>query len=108
MKISGRKGGEVKNVSFGKTKGIQGTSSSSPGRAEGVGSADSTVAISDRARMVSDARRALDALPDIRADRVNDIQDTLGKGNYRVEGKRVADKMVDDAVQEIRKRTRGG
>ncbi|MBI5418995.1 MAG: flagellar biosynthesis anti-sigma factor FlgM [Deltaproteobacteria bacterium] len=108
MKISGRKGSELKNVAFKKTGGVQGAQSSSSARTNrGVGGAgESTVAISDRARQVSDAHRALDALPDIRVGKVGEIQSALDRGNYHVEGEKVADKMVTDAVREIRNRTR--
>jgi flagellar biosynthesis anti-sigma factor FlgM len=107
VKISGRKGGELKSVSFRKTKEAHGASTSRPGKVDGVGEVDSTVAISDRGRTVSEARRIIDALPDIRVDKVAQIQDTMEKGMYRVDGEKVAEKMVTDAVREIRKRTRG-
>ncbi len=38
--------------------------------------------------------------------RVNAIKVGLDSGKYRVEPKKVADKMVDDAIREIRSRKR--
>ncbi len=39
-----------------------------------------------------------------RMKRVNGIKGKLEKGRYRIEPKKVADKMVDDAIREIRSR----
>ncbi len=41
-----------------------------------------------------------------RTTRVGAIKKGLESGKYRVEPKKVADKMVDDAVREIRSRGR--
>ncbi len=45
---------------------------------------------------------------DPRSRKVESIRETYRNGNYRVEPKKVADRMVDDAVKEIRARRRRG
>jgi anti-sigma28 factor (negative regulator of flagellin synthesis) len=55
---------------------------------------------------VSEAHKAVDALPEIRVEKVGRIQAAVDAGTYRVEGGRVAEKMVSDAVRELRNRTR--
>jgi len=44
--------------------------------------------------------------PACAAERANVIRAALAGGRYRVESKKVAEKIVDDAVREIRNRTR--
>lgn len=52
------------------------------------------------------AHRAAAGAPEIRAEKVAKIQSSIDSGTYRVEGRKVANKMVADAVQEIRNRSR--
>jgi flagellar biosynthesis anti-sigma factor FlgM len=108
VKISGRKGKESGNVVSRKTGEIQGKGQA--GSAGTVGGATSSgapsLAISDQGRLVSEAHRALDALPEVRIEKVGRIQAAMDNGAYRVEGQQVADKMVSDAVRELRNRTR--
>ena len=108
MKISGRKGKEPGNVVLRKTGGVQGKGPAEPaGPVAGVpSSVTPSLAISDEGRLVSEAHRALDALPEVRVEKVERIQAAMDDGAYQVEGKQVAEKMVTDAVRELRNRTR--
>lgn len=109
MKISGRgKGNEAKNVAYKKTTGaapVAGTSSAS-GQGGVGGAGESSVAISDLGRVVAETAKLVDAVPDIRVEKVGRIQSALDAGTYQVEGEKVADKVVSEAVREIRNRTR--
>ena len=79
----------------------------SAGPVTGVPSPGSpSLAISDQGRLVSEAHRALDALPEVRIEKVGRIQAAMDNGDYQVEGQQVAEKMVTDAVRELRNRTR--
>ena len=108
MKISGRKGKEPGNVVSRKTGGVQGKGSvESAGSVTGTASSGNpSLAISDQGRLVSEAHRTLAALPEVRVEKVGRIQAAMDDGAYRVEGQQVADKMVTDAVKELRNRTR--
>lgn len=108
MKISGKKGKETGSVVFRKTGAVPGKGPvGSPGPVGGVPPAGTpSLAISDQARLVSEAHRAVDALPEIRVEKVGRIQAAVDAGTYRVDGGRVAEKMVSDAVRELRNRTR--
>ena len=108
MKISGRKGKEPGNVVSRRTGGVQGKGSAeSAGPVTGAPASGSpSLAISDQGRLVSEAHRALDALPEVRVEKVERIQAAMDDGDYRVEGQQVAEKMVTDAVRELRNRTR--
>lgn len=91
-----------------KTGGVQGQESAeSAGPVAGVPSSGApSLAISDEGRLVSEAHRALDTLPEVRVEKVERIQAAMDDGAYRVEGQQVAEKMVTDAVRELRNRTR--
>ncbi len=108
MKISGRKGSEPKNVSFKGPAPVRGPEGAGGVEsAKGGGGADApSLAISERGKQIAEAKRALDALPDIRAEKVAPIQEALDQGTYDVPGEQVADKMVRDAVHELRHRRR--
>ncbi len=108
MKISGKKGKEAGNVVLRKTGGVQGKGpAGAAGAVSGVPpSGTPSLAISDQGRFVSEAHRALDALPEIRVEKVGKIQAAMDDGSYQVEGERVAEKMVTDAVRELRNRGR--
>ncbi|OYV99008.1 MAG: hypothetical protein B7Z62_02175 [Deltaproteobacteria bacterium 37-65-8] len=84
VKISGRKGKEPGNGSSRRTRGVQGK-----GPAGSAG---------------PEANRTLDAFPKARVEKVERIQSEMNDGTYKVEGRRVAEKMVTDAVRELRKR----
>lgn len=109
MKISGRgKGNEAKNVAYKKTGGVQPVSSASSSSGQGGvgGASESSVAISDLGRVVAETRKMVDALPDVRIEKVERIQSALDSGTYQVAGEQVAEKMVAEAVREVRNRTR--
>lgn len=108
MKISGRKGKETGNVVSRKTGGVQGSGpAGSAGPVAGVPSSGApSLAISDQGRLVSEAHRALAALPEVRVEKVGRIQAAMDVAAYRIEGQQVAEKMVTDAVRELRNRTR--
>lgn len=65
--------------------------------------------VSDRGKwgaLVDETRRAVDALSEGRSLRIEEIRSALRDGTYRVDGKRLAEKMVSDAVRELRERPR--
>jgi negative regulator of flagellin synthesis FlgM len=109
VKVSGRsKGNEAKNVAYKKTGGVAPVSAASGSSGQGgVGEAtDSRVAISDLGRVVAETAKLLESVPDIRVEKVERIQSALESGTYQVEGREVADRIVSEAVKEIRNRTR--
>ena len=63
-------------------------------------------AVPERARLLSEARRALRALPEVREEKVERFRSEVDSGDYRVDGEEVAEKIVSDAVREIRDRKR--
>ena len=64
---------------------------------------------SDRGKwdaLFAEAHRAVDVLSATRLRRIEEIRAALDAGAYRVDGRLVAEKMVSDAVRELRQRIR--
>jgi negative regulator of flagellin synthesis FlgM len=56
-----------------------------------------SVTLSDSARSLAAARQAVEAAPDVRAEKVADIKQKVTDGTYTVSAKVLARKMVDAA-----------
>jgi len=65
---------------------------------------------SDRGKwgaLYDEAHRVVDMLSATRLRRIEEIRAALRAGTYRVDGRLVAEKMVSDAVRELRARIQG-
>ena len=83
----------VKNV--GKERnGPQGSSNEAP---KEVLSED-MVALSPEAKRIQEAKKSLDALPDVREEKVAEVKGQVDAGTYGVSGKEIAFKMIREAV----------
>jgi len=56
--------------------------------------------------LLDETQRVIDVLFEGRNRRIEEIRSALLDGTYRVDGRRVAGKMVSDAVRELRERSR--
>lgn len=85
--------------------------SGTAGRAEGADSGQATgahadgsggprVALSDRARGMLAIKRAVDASPEVRTDRVDTLRGRVTAGTYDVRGRVVAQAMVRQTLLE--------
>ena len=59
----------------------------------------SKVNLSERAQDIRKAKEIARAAPEIREDRVAELQKRIDAGNYKVAAKDIADKMVDEEAQ---------
>jgi negative regulator of flagellin synthesis FlgM len=59
----------------------------------------SRVNVSDRAQDIKRAKEIAMSAPDIREDRVAELQKLIDGGKYKVDAKDIADKMVDEEAQ---------
>ena len=57
-----------------------------------------SVEISSRAQEMKNARDALGAQPDVRAEKVEQIKSQIEQGTYEVNGRQVADKIIKDSL----------
>ena len=71
-----------------------------PDRGTPVGTTADRVHLSPRARAFAEARRQLDALPDIDTDKVREIQHRLQSGRYRLDADKIAESMIRDALDD--------
>lgn len=58
------------------------------------------VSLSDTSFQVGEARRQIDAIPDIRASKVDEIRLSVDEGSYKIEGHKVAKKIVDESLRQ--------
>ena len=62
---------------------------------------DTIVNISTASKEVQNARKIVASEPDVREDKVSELKKRIESGNYAVDHKAVADKMVDSFMDEI-------
>ena len=62
---------------------------------QSVRSSSDTVEISNRSRELARARQAVDAAPDVRADKVAEIRQRIQDGTYSVSPEALASKLLD-------------
>lgn len=65
----------------------------------GGGESASKVNLSERAQDIRKAKELAKAAPEIREDRVAELQKRIDSGNYKIDAKEIADKMVDEEAQ---------
>jgi negative regulator of flagellin synthesis FlgM len=57
-----------------------------------------TVAISDTAKRIQEARIQLESVPDTRAEKVADIKRRIEDGTYEIDADKIADKMIRESL----------
>ncbi|MBI3129152.1 MAG: flagellar biosynthesis anti-sigma factor FlgM [Candidatus Tectomicrobia bacterium] len=65
------------------------------------------VEVSDKALMLSRIQRALAEIADVRADLVAEIRARIERDEYHVQGEVIADKVIRDALKEMKSIRRG-
>ena len=55
-----------------------------------------TVVISDAAKRIQEAKTQLDALPDVREDKVAQLKKQIESGTYEVNAEKTADKLIKE------------
>jgi negative regulator of flagellin synthesis FlgM len=57
-----------------------------------------TVVISDAAKRVHEARKQLDEIPDVRADKVSQLKSQIQNGTYEINADKIAGKMIKESL----------
>lgn len=57
-----------------------------------------TVNISDAAKEIQEVRRELDNIPDVRADKVEQLKNQIEDGTYEIKSEEIAEKMLKDSL----------
>ncbi|MBU8910843.1 MAG: flagellar biosynthesis anti-sigma factor FlgM [Desulfobacterales bacterium] len=59
------------------------------------------VSLSSAAKDIQRAEQAVKELPDIREEKVRELQDQIETGKYEVSGEKIAGKMISESVLDI-------
>ena len=86
-KLEGSKETRKKNAD-----GSSGTNASSEG---------DNITLSDKAKDISRLTSQLKSAPDVRQERVNELKQQISDGTYNVSGKKVAEKIINLAVDDL-------
>ena len=57
-----------------------------------------TVNISDAAKEIQEVRKELDNVPDVRADKVEQLKNQIENGTYEIKSEEIAEKMLRDSL----------
>jgi negative regulator of flagellin synthesis FlgM len=57
-----------------------------------------TVALSSAAKDIQEAQKQLEAIPDVREDKVAQLKEQIENGTYEIDADKIADKMLKDAL----------
>jgi len=97
MKIQGNRPPEKQDItSQVQNVGKQGQAGGK-GSVEQVSKAD-RVDLSGKAKEMAELRNVIDQLPEIRTDKVQSIEKAINDGTYKIDAKKIANKMVDELV----------
>jgi negative regulator of flagellin synthesis FlgM len=93
--ISGKIDSYVKQVNKDKTKS---GAVSDKQRSNETSPSQDSVELSPQAKGMQEAMRILDTLPDVREDKVAQIKQQIEEGSYEIDGKKIAEKMIGEAL----------
>jgi negative regulator of flagellin synthesis FlgM len=57
-----------------------------------------TVVISDAAKRIQEAQKQIQAIPDVRADKVADLRNQIESGAYEIKADEIAGKMIKESL----------
>ena len=87
---------DVGGVNFQKPEKTSGKASEE--KSGEVTSKDDQITLSGTAKEIGRLQTAVSKLPDIRADRVEELQNAINSGTYNVKGEAVAGKFLKNAI----------
>jgi len=59
------------------------------------------VSLSSAAKEVQQIKSTIEALPDVRTEKVAQLKDRIEAGTYNVSGEKIAEKMIGDSLLDI-------
>jgi negative regulator of flagellin synthesis FlgM len=57
-----------------------------------------TVELSDAAKQLQEAQKQMEAIPDVREDKVAQLKEQIENGTYEINEEKIADKMLKDSL----------
>lgn len=70
----------------------------SPRQASGEVSKEDKVELSPKAKEIQEAKKLLQAIPDVRNEKITLIKNQVEKGTYRINGEKTAAKMLEESL----------
>lgn len=96
MTGDGNKPPEIKEFRKAGTAGGNGSAQRAAAAGAGVSRVFDRISLSGRAREIRDLVDAVNALPDVRLDKVAAVRKAIESGTYRVDASKIAQKMIDE------------
>jgi len=96
MKIDGNNPVDKKDL-YGKVKGLDGTKEAE--KKDGVEKESAErdkISLSGKAKEISELKAEIDQLPDIRTDKVDSIKQAIDTGNYNIDARKIAQKILEE------------
>ncbi|MDI6687670.1 MAG: flagellar biosynthesis anti-sigma factor FlgM [Desulfobacterales bacterium] len=59
------------------------------------------VSLSSMARDIQQAAKAIEELPEIREEKVRELQEQIETGRYNVSGEKIAEKMISESILDV-------
>ncbi len=100
MKIYGPEQGVVKETKLKEVKNKETGKGKEASVKETKVKGGETVVLSERAKEIQKAKDIAAAAPDVRTEKVAELKDRIEKGNYHVNSRDIADKMLKDVAGE--------
>lgn len=101
MKITSNKNNVALNAYVkgpGGKESVKGSQGSQKSQSAGKTAKSDKADISQKASTLSKVRESVDAVPEIRIDKVDEIKKAINGGNYNVQGEQVADAIIRNAI----------
>ena len=101
MKITNNKNNAALNAYIKGPSGkesVKGSQGAQKGQSAGKAAKSDKADISQKASVLSKVRESVDAVPEIRVDKVDEIKKAVDGGNYNVQGEQVADAIIRNAI----------
>ncbi|MBN1828884.1 MAG: flagellar biosynthesis anti-sigma factor FlgM [Deltaproteobacteria bacterium] len=59
------------------------------------------VSLSAKAKEIQSLKKAIESLPDVREEKVQELKEQIEQGSYRVNGEKVAESMLRESILDI-------
>ena len=63
--------------------------------------AEEKVSLSSQARDLHEAKKAVEALPEVRSEKVRELKEQIEAERYTINGEKIAEKMVSESLLDI-------
>lgn len=100
MKITG-KGPTVNLDAYHKAVSEKGNDPSLNKKEKGEPLSAERIELSDKAKGIQNVKKVIEAVPDIRTEKVEKLQEEIAKGVYNVRGELAADKMIRESILDL-------